>query len=466
MQTEGLFFEDIDPASDCGCAGCGWARRTAGEEAACGHHARRVLIVAAATGTLLGAAAGAPVRVADAPGVVAGAEGTLPEVDAREADARAGSTGPGAGEGAGAAGPPGVAAGRAAAAPAAVGGRAAAAPLSLTRAQIVQRAETWLRAGVPYDMRRFWTDGYRQDCSGFISMAWGLPGSETTGTLGRYAVRITRDELRPGDILLFHNPSSPTSGSHATLFGGWTDSRRTAYTAYEQTRPRTRRQTTPYPYWSNTAGYVPYRLRGVGEGAAGAPGTSAAYPGAAAFGPGAVNAHVTRLGEMLSARGGKRFYAVGPGPRWGDADREATRAFQRAQGWTGADADGLPGPETWRLLVTGAGRDIPSAERARAGASGASGSGAGSGSSAAGRPSAVPYPGAQVFRPGRSHPAIEALGRRLVQKGFGRAYTSGPGPRWTEADRRSVESFQRAQGWRGAAADGYPGPETWRRLFG
>lgn len=52
-----------------------------------------------------------------------------------------------------------------------------------------------------------------------------------------------------------------------------------------------------------------------------------------------------------------------------------------------------------------------------------------------------------------------------MKKGFGTYYTSGPGPRWGEADRRGVEAFQRAQGWRGGAADGWPGPETWRRLF-
>jgi murein L,D-transpeptidase YcbB/YkuD len=52
-----------------------------------------------------------------------------------------------------------------------------------------------------------------------------------------------------------------------------------------------------------------------------------------------------------------------------------------------------------------------------------------------------------------------------VRKGFGRFYQVGPGPQWTEADRRAVEAFQRTQGWRGGAADGYPGPETWRRLF-
>ncbi|MGW2854601.1 peptidoglycan-binding protein, partial [Streptomyces sp. NPDC001215] len=75
------------------------------------------------------------------------------------------------------------------------------------------------------------------------------------------------------------------------------------------------------------------------------------------------------------------------------------------------------------------------------------------------------YPGRGAFRPGAVGPDVTLLGRKLVEKGFGRHYAGGPGPRWTEADRRNVEAFQRAQGWRGAAADGYPGPETWRRLF-
>lgn len=90
-----------------------------------------------------------------------------------------------------------------------------------------------------------------------------------------------------------------------------------------------------------------------------------AFPGASKFGPGANNSHVTRLGQMLVKRGGSRFYREGPGPRWGDADRDATKAFQRAQGWTGSDADGIPGPSTWQLLVGGKGKSIPAAAAAR-----------------------------------------------------------------------------------------------------
>ncbi|WP_351228740.1 peptidoglycan-binding protein, partial [Streptomyces sp. NPDC002133] len=75
------------------------------------------------------------------------------------------------------------------------------------------------------------------------------------------------------------------------------------------------------------------------------------------------------------------------------------------------------------------------------------------------------YPGRAHFRPGQSNAHVEELGRQLVERGFGKHYLTAPGRQWTEADRRNVEAFQRAQGWRGGAADGYPGPETWRRLF-
>lgn len=56
------------------------------------------------------------------------------------------------------------------------------------------------------------------------------------------------------------------------------------------------------------------------------------------------------------------------------------------------------------------------------------------------------------------------LGQRLVAHGFGKHYTSGPGPKFTEADRKNVADFQKAQGWTGADADGFPGKETLKRL--
>lgn len=76
------------------------------------------------------------------------------------------------------------------------------------------------------------------------------------------------------------------------------------------------------------------------------------FPGAGYFRPGAKNAYVTQLGAQLIARGYGRYYSVGAGPTWTNADRSAVRAFQLAQKWTGSDADGYPGPETWRRLFS------------------------------------------------------------------------------------------------------------------
>ncbi|WP_203721850.1 peptidoglycan-binding protein, partial [Streptomyces coelicoflavus] len=250
-------------------------------------------------------------------------------------------------------------------------GRPAAPPAgaelaSLTRTEILDRARSWVAAKVPYSLTAYWSDGYRQDCSGFVSMAWKLPANEWTGSLGTVADRITKAELQPGDILLFHNASDPEKGSHVVIFGGWTDGTRTAYTAYEQTPPHTRKLDTPYAYWSDSAKYLPYRYKGVAAsdtGKAGAPEEAApaagpashgvaGYPGRGMFRPGADNAYVTRLGRQLVRKGFGTYYTRGPGPRWGEADRRGVQAFQRAQGWRGGAADGYPGPETWRRLFS------------------------------------------------------------------------------------------------------------------
>ncbi|WP_408994998.1 peptidoglycan-binding protein [Streptomyces europaeiscabiei] len=52
-----------------------------------------------------------------------------------------------------------------------------------------------------------------------------------------------------------------------------------------------------------------------------------------------------------------------------------------------------------------------------------------------------------------------------MRKGYGKHYRVGPSRDWGEADRLNLVDFQYAQKWSGSDADGYPGPETWRRLF-
>ncbi|WP_405480963.1 peptidoglycan-binding protein [Streptomyces sp. NBC_00009] len=435
-------FEEFDPASDCDCPGCLHWRSAArsspssltislgGHPAA--HGARRALVLAAAAGTVIGGAHTVPAVASDhgpaRPGLPSSDEPPTPQGGSGPLHGPAGS-------------------------PALPSGHVTGLPAT-TRAAVVNRAKLWLAAKVPYSMVKFWSDGYRQDCSGFVSMAWNLGSNEWTGSLAKYGTRITREQLQPGDMLLFHNLSDPQKGSHVVLFGGWTDYTHTYYIAYEQTPPSARKQSTPYAYWSNSSHYVPYRYKGLKleEKAAVGGSASTQFPGAKSFGTGTDNANVTRLGKLLVDRGGGRFYTTGPGPRWGEADRLATQAFQRAQGWTGTNADGLPGPTTWAYLVGGKGKNIPPL------AGGASGPG-----SAATK--VPPYPGRGMFRPGANNAYVTQLGRQLVKKGFGKNYTKDPGARWGEADRRGVEAFQRSQGWRGGAADGYPGPETWRRLF-
>ncbi|MFK0280425.1 peptidoglycan-binding protein [Streptomyces sp. NPDC090499] len=426
-------FEEYDPATTCECPGCVHWRRVSPSPlpGRFGGHpaARGVLVVAAASAAL---AAGAPTAAAHStpPAPHRSAAPVDPDPQTPQG-AKSPLHGP--------------------------HGKPVKGPVTtppITRTQIINRAKTWVTAKVPYSMSLYWTDGYRQDCSGYVSMAWGLTGNEWTGSLDQFGTKITKEELQPGDMLLFHNPDDPEKGSHVVLFGGWTDYTHTSYTVYEQTPPHARSQATPYAYWTNSAKYVPYRYKGLIADPA-APGAQAAktavpYPGAAYFGPGAHNKYVTLLGQLLVARGAGGYYSKGPGPVWGAADQRATRAFQQAQGWTGAAADGLPGPRTWELLATGRGRNIKP----------------GTGVPAAPASHGVPgYPGKNFFRPGAANDHVARLGRRLVEKGYGRFYPGGPHAAWGEADRRAVEAFQRAQGWRGGAADGYPGPETWRRLF-
>ncbi|MFI6447557.1 peptidoglycan-binding protein [Kitasatospora sp. NPDC050543] len=446
--TQLLEFEEVEPGEDCICAGCTGRRRARLHAARVhdgGHPAarsvrRRAAVLVAAVGTALGGAAAASAAAAGP----------------------AASPAPGGGT----AQPPRSPQGE-------VGAQALTAAPGVTRAQIIERARSWLDQRVPYSMSRYWSDGYRQDCSGFVSMAWGLDSSQTTWTLPMFADRITEDELLPGDILLFNNAADPQAGSHVTIFGGWADAARTRYTAYEQTAPGTTSRSTPYAYWSNSAGYLPYRYLGLAADATGGSGSggdggaggssdrvpATALPGVGSFGPGADNAYVTRLGELLGKRGGARFYGQGPGPVWGEADRLATQAFQQAQGWSGTEADGLPGADTWDYLVNGRGGDIPAAP----GPAPAPGTRT---TPPTGTPGSAPaFPGADSFGPGRSDPAVQQLGEQLVRLGFGGHYTRGPDPTWGEADRLATQAFQQAQGWSGAAADGYPGPETWRRLF-
>ncbi|ANZ39582.1 hypothetical protein BBK82_29580 [Lentzea guizhouensis] len=141
----------------------------------------------------------------------------------------------------------------------------------ITRDQVLARAKAWVDAKVPYSNTAY-RDGYRQDCSGFVSYAWTASTSFTTRTLQSISQRITKDDLKPGDILLWKNPD-PNKMGHVRIFTGWTDDSRTRLTTYEQTPPHAIAATYT---WNETAadGYLPYRYNHIIETGTRAPGAS------------------------------------------------------------------------------------------------------------------------------------------------------------------------------------------------
>ena len=84
-----------------------------------------------------------------------------------------------------------------------------------------------------------------------------------------------------------------------------------------------------------------------------APAQKSTFPGKQYFGAGKVNDYILQLDKALIAHGYAKYYkygANGASRSWGNGTFTACRAFQQAQGWRGADADGIPGPVTWERL--------------------------------------------------------------------------------------------------------------------
>ena len=133
--------------------------------------------------------------------------------------------------------------------------------LAITRQEVRDRTQAWVNAQVPYNQGAY-PDGFRADCSGFVSYGWNLRDnagntrSLTTWTLPNVSYRISKDELQTGDILL-------NTSSHVLFFDQWANSQHTEYWAYEMTPPRAVYKKIPYPYWSGYGTFEPYRYTGL-----------------------------------------------------------------------------------------------------------------------------------------------------------------------------------------------------------
>ena len=109
----------------------------------------------------------------------------------------------------------------------------------ITREQEIANAQAWLTANdggpVPYSQTSDWSDGYRQDCSGYVSMALGLPadGPNTVELVNDgWVTPIAMSDLRQGDLVI--NIDGDSRHRHVVIFDHWTDDSDQSYWAYEQ----------------------------------------------------------------------------------------------------------------------------------------------------------------------------------------------------------------------------------------
>ena len=141
-------------------------------------------------------------------------------------------------------------------------------PTPTARQWIVWRAQTWVTDHVAYNQSST-HDGYRQDCSGYVSFAWQIkkPGTSPSG-ISAYAHTISFDSLQPGDAL--NNASA-----HTMLFVKWVDKSKGTFIADDEENPSsgTRQRTltlnkstgviTQNIYYSYPGKYVAMRLNGL-----------------------------------------------------------------------------------------------------------------------------------------------------------------------------------------------------------
>lgn len=107
----------------------------------------------------------------------------------------------------------------------------------ISRATVIARAKYWLDIKVPYSQSKYHYDvnhskAYRQDCSGFVSMAWHLNNSYTTAASGgvvSFAHTISYSQLKPGDTL-WHV-------GHMALFHNWANAAHTSMVVWEESMP-------------------------------------------------------------------------------------------------------------------------------------------------------------------------------------------------------------------------------------
>ncbi|MDJ0346844.1 hypothetical protein QMK19_38685 [Streptomyces sp. H10-C2] len=138
---------------------------------------------------------------------------------------------------------------------------------SITRAEVLLRAETWFNKGIAYNWNTTYPDPegrqYRTDCSGYASMALHLPapGPDTVGLAdGSVTTQIAKDQLQPGDLVI-----APYSGNagHAIIFDHWTTADHSRYVAFQFGATPVRHDEIAYPNGSDQRTFYAYRYNNI-----------------------------------------------------------------------------------------------------------------------------------------------------------------------------------------------------------
>lgn len=103
-----------------------------------------------------------------------------------------------------------------------------------------QRQEVLRRASVLLDVPYVWGGSSEEavDCSGYVVLAWQTPWRHWTDSFMLASSVVAKDELLPGDILVWEASDHPYGWGHARMFAAWADVAHTRLWVFEAAPPR------------------------------------------------------------------------------------------------------------------------------------------------------------------------------------------------------------------------------------
>ncbi len=154
------------------------------------------------------------------------------------------------------------------------------------------------------------------------------------GAVGDHVTRVGKALVAKGFGKHYAHGPSPT----------WSDADTRNYADYQKSLGLTGKAADGIPGEASLK-----KLLGTLPGKAPAAPANEPFPGAAFFSPGRRSPIITAMGRRLVAEGCSA-YAQGPGPHFTSSDRQSYAKWQRKLGYSGTDANGIPGKTSWDRL--------------------------------------------------------------------------------------------------------------------